>query len=417
MAMRPSLFLALTLLLVHCSSGELPGRSGFKVSPLVSPAGVDSVEPNLAQGPDGTVVLSWLERGGDRAVLRFPTLANTGWQAAQTVASGDDWFVNWADFPSVVPITSTLWAAHWLVKRPGGTYAYDVAIALSHDSGRSWGAPLTPHTDGTRTEHGFVSLFPWQSGVGAIWLDGRNMVEDGDGQGEANDDHGHAEGGMTLRSAVIDADHTRTFEQLIDELVCDCCQTDVAPGPDGPIAVYRDRSPEEIRDIRVIRAVQGEWQPPQPVGSDGWEIGGCPVNGPAIATLGNEVAVAWLTAPGWKTRVRLARSNDGAESFSTPIDVDSEQSLGRVGVVLLDDGAAVVSWLCTRDDETAELCLRRVARSGETGAVQVVGRTGASRLSGFPQMLRSGQGLIMAWTDTSGDAPRVRTARVDATTL
>ena len=81
--------------------------------------------------------------------------------------------MNLADFPSVVPITDELWAAHWLVKRPGGIYSYDIAIAVSTDSGQSWGKPFTPHALGTRTEHGFVSLFPWRQAIGALWLDGR----------------------------------------------------------------------------------------------------------------------------------------------------------------------------------------------------------------------------------------------------
>jgi hypothetical protein len=116
------------------------------------------------------------------------------------VARGEAWFVNWADFPSVVPIADRLWAAHWLARRPEGGYAYDVAMALSSDAGARWGATLSPHTDGTPTEHGFVTLFPWQGGVGAVWLDGRNMQP-----GEAGDlaDHGHGEGGMTLRSVQL----------------------------------------------------------------------------------------------------------------------------------------------------------------------------------------------------------------------
>ncbi len=52
-----------------------------------------------------------------------------------------------------------LMAAHWLAKKPGGTYAYDVMMSVS-PTGRSWGTPFSPHDDGTPTEHGFVSLFP-----------------------------------------------------------------------------------------------------------------------------------------------------------------------------------------------------------------------------------------------------------------
>ena len=187
---------------------------------IASPAAPGSAEPHLARDHDGTVVLSW----------RVP----------HTVARGDNWFVNWADFPSVVPISKDLWAAHWLAKSAGGTYAYDVNMALSTDAGRSWGKPFSPHTDGTRTEHGFVSLFPWQAGVGALWLDGRNTQAD-QADGHSED---HASGGMTLRSAVITPDAAAPEGQLVDDLVCDCCQTDVALSTRGPVAVYRNRTAE-----------------------------------------------------------------------------------------------------------------------------------------------------------------------------
>ena len=49
-------------------------------------------------------------------------------------AQGANWFVNWADYPSVVAIDEKFWVAHWLAKQSGGkTYDYDVALAISND--------------------------------------------------------------------------------------------------------------------------------------------------------------------------------------------------------------------------------------------------------------------------------------------
>ena len=74
--------------------------------------------------------------------------------------------------------------------------------------------------------------------------------------------------GMTLRAAVVDADQATRAEQLVDDLICDCCQTDVAVATSGPVAVYRDRSPHEIRDIYVTRLLDGKWQTGKPVASN-----------------------------------------------------------------------------------------------------------------------------------------------------
>ncbi len=382
-----------------------PDRPIAVTSTILSPAALGSAEPNLSAAADGTLVLSWLEPAGGGVALRYSVLGDAGWSEPSTVAQGDDWFVNWADFPSVVKISESTWAAHWLSKRPGGVFAYDVAISISNDGGRTWGAAITPHTDDSPTEHGFVSLFPWQDGVAALWLDGRNMV------GADSHNHGSATAaGMTLRSAMITADGYLEFEQLADDFVCDCCQTDVTVGPDGPIAVYRDRSKAEIRDIYVIRSDGGTWLEGTPVADDNWKIAGCPVNGPAIASDGPAVAVAWFTAANNSPRVKMAWSGDAGVTFGRPVTISDDRPIGRVGVAILDDGDALVSWLRTADGGRGEIVVRRVGRNGEASPVYVVASTDAGRVSGFPQLQRYGNGVVLAWTDVSGDETRLRTA-------
>ncbi|NNE88793.1 MAG: exo-alpha-sialidase [Silicimonas sp.] len=321
------------------------------------------------------------------------------------MASGDNWFVNWADFPSVSPIDKTRWAAHWLAKRPGGTYAYDVAVALSDDAGSSWSAPIVPHTDGTPTEHGFVSLFPWDDDVGVLWLDGRQMT--------ADHASGHGgEGGMTLRSARLGARGQISDARRVDDLVCDCCQTDVAIAGDGPVAVYRNRTPEEIRDIYLARTVDGHWQPGTPVADDGWEINGCPVNGPAVVAQDNDVAVAWFTAANDQPRVRAAFSDDGGATFAAAVDIDSERPTGRVDIEMLDKTTAVVSWIAGGTQGHDQIALRVIGRDGAMGPKRQVAPIATSRASGFPQMIRLGEELVFAWTDTTGETSQVRTATV-----
>jgi hypothetical protein len=392
-----------------CGDSEISSEPVITQLPEVAAPG--SAEPNLVVSTDGIVVMSWLEPSGEGVALRFATLSNDSWSIPTTVARGDNWFVNWADFPSVVPIDESLWAAHWLAKRAGSTYAYDIAVALSGNRGQSWGEPLTPHTDNTATEHGFVSLYPWQGGVGALWLDGRNMGEDGS-HGE-----GSTGGGMTLRSTVIDPNLQLRNEQEADDLVCDCCQTDVTLGPDGPIAVYRNRTTDEIRDIYVMRSVNGQWQSGKPVAEDGWKIAGCPVNGPAIESRENKVAVAWFTGANNMTRVRFARSENSAQSFDQPIDIAEDRPIGRVGVALLENGDALVSWLRDSGDGAGEICVRGITANGILGKTHVIATTASGRMSGFPQMVVKQETAILAWTDTNAENTAVKSALLDASTL
>jgi len=361
---------------------------------LPSPAGAGSGQPNLAVSTDGQVYLSWIERLGEgRFSLRFATLEKDGWSAPRVIAEGANWFVNWADFPSMIALPDGSLAAHWLVKSGTGAYAYDVNISRSFDGGKSWSKPFVPHRDGTRTEHGFVSLFPAKldakdGSLAAVWLDGREMKA---GAG----DHGH--GNMTLRYVKIERDGALAGEAVLDAKVCECCQTSAAMTDDGPVVVYRDRSDQEIRDISVVRLKAGKWSEPRSVAQDGWQINGCPVNGPAVAASGRRVAVAWFTAAGAAPRVKLAFSNDAGATFSEPVTVDDGAPAGRVDVLLLADGSAIVCWLEKLSGGGA-VRARRVRPDGKRGQSITVAPSGVARSSGFPQMARAGDALVFAWT-------------------
>jgi hypothetical protein len=407
----------LAMLPMALFASELPVNRGPDFIELPVSASEGSAEPNLAKGPDGTIVLSWLEPSGEKSRLRFSILEDSGWSAASTVAEGDHWFVNWADFPSVAPVSESLWAAHWLSKKPGGPYSYDVSVSISRDGGMNWSEAITPHRDNTATEHGFVSLFPWQEGVGLVWLDGRNSAgaEMGHAHSAKQNEHGESEPagtGMTLRSAVITAGGEIKSETEMDPLVCDCCQTDVAITRQGPVAVYRNRDESEIRDIYIARAVDGIWQAGHAVHQDGWKVSGCPVNGPAIAAAADTVVVAWFTMAGDIPRVRFARSENGGRSFSQALNIAEQTPGGRVDVALLDNGNAAISWLDEAADGGDVLRIRIIHPDGSYGPEQNITGMASGRPSGFPQMVSDGNTLVAAWTVMQGEAPTIRTARL-----
>ena len=393
------------LLVVSVASCTRDGAiEGPQFMTLPDVAGAGSAEPHLATTTDGAVVMSWLEPSDRGTDLRWSRLHNDQWEDPRTIASGDNWFVNWADFPSVEPISESLWAAHWLVKQPGGTFAYDIAVSISTDSGSNWSEVVVPHQDDTPTEHGFVSLFPWQDKVGALWLDGRNMQPSEDG-------HGH--GGMTLRAVALGRDLSRHRKTEVDGLVCDCCQTDIANSAAGPVAAYRNRTEEEVRDIYVARLLDGEWSPGEAVADDGWIIAGCPVNGPAVDAAMDNVVVAWFTAANGDSKVRLARSSDGGASFDDPLDIAVDRPVGRVDVALLADGSALVSWLESASNGTANIHVRLATLQGVLGPALTVAKTDAGRMSGFPQMVVSGDQVVFAWTDVADGSTSVRTATAE----
>ena len=375
------------------------------VTLLETPAATGSIAPNLATGPDNTTVLSWIEPLGDGHALRFSVYEDSDWGDPRTVATGDNWFVNWADFPSVVPLSDDLWGAHWLVSQPAGGYAYDVFAAISGDRGDTWSDPFTPHTDNTPTEHGFVTLYNDAGQLGMVWLDGRKMIND-------YDESDVTSSGMTLRAGSFGDDNAHAKSSVIDELICDCCQTDVAVTSDGPVVVYRDRTVNETRDIYVSRRVSGQWQPGRPVSDDGWHIDACPVNGPVVEAKGAMLVVAWFTAANDKPTVKLSWSSDAGRTFAEPINVDVDSPLGHVGGVLLDNGEFVIGWHRAAGDGGAQLLLRRMAPNGDHGEIQVLEAAANVFRISVPQVSLVGSDVLVAWTTRSQDINGVKSATV-----
>ncbi len=369
------------------------------VTPLASPAGPHSGEPSLS-ALEGGAVLTWLhspDEGG--TALRAARYAGDGsWEPLPDLVRSDSLLVNWADFPAVTSLGGDRLAAHWLVLGPAGGLDYGVRIAVSDDGGRSWGDPWTPHEDGLPVEHGFVSVFPTDEGARLVWLDGRRY-------------HTSEDGPMELRSRAFADAGLDGPEQVVDSRVCDCCQTGAAATDSGAVVVYRDRTEGEIRDIRAARLGPEGWEEPTLVHDDGWEIGGCPVNGPAAAFRDGWTAVAWFTGAGDEPVVRLAYSRDRGRTFEEPIRVDGGRPAGRVDVELLREGTAVVSWI-ERAEGEGSLMVRTVTPDGALGEPIRAARPGAGRSAGFPRMAALGDGeILLAWT-VPADPSVVELARV-----
>jgi hypothetical protein len=384
------------LALAGCDAERSAGGAPSAPQAVAFPGGPGSAQPRFARAADGTPVLSWLEPVGDDGVaLRFATFEAGAFTAPREVTRGDDLFVNWADLPSVQPVTASNWAAHWLRLAPDSAGAYHVATAVSADGGATWAAPVQLNDDNAAAEHGFVELFEWDDAIGAFWLDGRQLAE-------WSFDDPDALLGTSLRVARLDYTGAVVAREIVDELVCDCCHPNAAMTSAGPIVAYRDRTPEEIRDVVVRRHAAGRWQDPVGVGNDGWHIEGCPVNGPAIAASGERAAVAWFTAANGTPRVRFAWSTDGAASFAPALDLDGAGSFGQVGLLLEDDGTAIASWWRAATGGGTDLVLRTVGADGALGALEVVAHSATAQPVDVPQIIAAGDDLLVAWTTLDG---------------
>ncbi len=417
--MKPVFKLSFALILCAlfvsgCQSGDSsePGNhttTSIQVTEIASPAQSESRYPNLYTDNTGTVYLSWTRVVSDTVFIEYASFNGGAFSEVAHIHTGhpDNFFVNWADFPSVVGHNGNPLAAHWLGKVDGGTFAYHVDVSLNTDDS-GWAEAFTAHLDHSPTEHGFVSLEPISDDtVLAIWLDGR--YTDG---GHGSEDFAHS---MTLRSAELSPGGIVNRKNEIDDTVCDCCQTDLVPVGDDFFAVYRNRSEGEIRDIAFSRYTTetGEWSTPETLHADGWEIHGCPVNGPRAASHYENVAIIWYTQADDKPQVKLTVSSDAGFSFSNAITLETVNPAGRTDVVYTNDGRLFVSWLDLIDGE-GHIMLQEITNGAEGGngpAVQVA-VTSATPRSGFPRMTKTDNGILFAWTATE-PAMQVKTALVN----
>lgn len=392
---------ALAVAIVGLADGAGTAATIAGVAVIDTPAADGSGMYALISGADRRTYLSWVEAGEDKtATLRFARLEGEQWGAPRTVASGRDWFVNWADHPSVTAAGDGTLFAHWLVHNPGsGTYGYGIRIARSADGGRTWAEIFKAGLEYTSDYAGFVSLLPAERSLTAVYLTPTPAPAARHG------DAGHeAEHVKTLAVARFGPDGAVVSDQPVDTDVCTCCSTAAVRTAAGLVAAYRDHT-GQVRDISVVREVDGRWSAPARVHADGWAINACPTNGPVLAAQQRRVAIAWFTAAGDIPRVRIAFSADAGATFAPPVDVDGGNPVGWPGIVMLEDGTAVVSWLEATGSGDGELRVRRMSPDGRLGAPVTIAPAKAGRSTGIPHLVRVGDRLLVAWRDG-----RVRTA-------
>jgi hypothetical protein len=301
-------FLLLSLGIMSCQTASQTEEvvAHWPLTIVESPAVRQSGDPNLFVAEDGRLFLSWIDQEADyQHGLRFAKWENEGWSAAQTIAQNSNWFVNWADFPSLA-VHEDFMVAHWLAKSAGGTYDYDAKVTLSQDMGQNWSEPFVLHRDGIPAEHGFVTLLPLQPNkMFAVWLDG-----------------------------------------------------------------------------------------------------------PATASLYNQVAVAWYTAAEEKPKVQLALSENNGADFGAPIRLDHGNPLGRADAIFLDDKHLMVSWM-ESNGKSADIRAAVVSKSGEILSDRVLVATAASRSSGFPIMEKADEHVFFTWTEVGEEQTQVKTGKLN----
>ena len=373
----------------------------LSVQLLPNPAPSGSITPNETVTPDGSVLLSWLERVNEGLALRFSIRGAKEWSTPQTVVARKN-FDTYAEAPPwVLMLPNRSLVSVWTEKLPPvnghpseGDYLY---ISASSDSGKTWTPPAIVHSARNDGEHSFASLaVDNHDHANIVWLDSRDY---------------ETKHTYRLMSTLIASSGTIGDEQTVDDDVCTCCPTGLVKTSAGLLAAYRNHTKEEIRDIYTVREESGKWQPGTSLNNDGWHFNGCPVNGAALAQKGDEVAVAWYTGIEEKSSLQVAFSNDNGATFPVIKKVDGgrgeSRPMGRPTLAFSGSGSVLVVWMIHENGSSRLVAAQVQRQNAETRRVELA--EGGAESLGYPRMQIAGSAALVSWGG-AGDSKTVRTA-------
>ena len=364
----------------------------LRVEPTQNPSIKGSIQPNWSVAADGSAVFSWVEPAADGSYsLRYAVRRGAQWSEPHTVAAKRHFFRQPAEIPEVMEVKPGAWMAHW-VEMPNESSEAEYVYVSSSTDGAHWTAPVMAHRDRSAVQHGLASMIAGGNGETSVfWLEAL---------------HGE-DAPVYLMRTIVDATGKEVREEQLDGDVCACCPTAVAKTTKGLVVAYRDHTPEDIRDISIIRNENGKWTQPKNLSADKWKLNACPTNAAAIAAKGDRVAVSWFTGAQDSPRVQIALSSDGGATFGKPTLLSTGHAFGYTSIALDDDGNAVVSWLEQGGQQGARVLVRSVSAGGAAGPVTQVAEGGRMAL-GYPRAVHASNGTFIAW----GDPKQVQTAQL-----
>lgn len=199
--------------------------------------------------------------------------------------------------------------------------------------------------------------------------------------------------------------------------VCYCCKTSLVTAGDGRVvAAWRHVYPGSVRDIAVAESRDGgrTFGAPVRVSQDGWQIDGCPENGPSAAIdAAGGLHVLWpsLVRAGGREQLQLFLASAGAGlAFGARTALPTSGAAYHPQLLAVD-GRLVAAWDETTDGgRRVRVATIRVAGRGapafDTVTLESDGIALAPALAGVP-----GHTLV-AYTSRRGGQSRIAVARL-----
>ncbi len=316
-----------------------PEKRGWGPLRRVNPAPGSAVAgrqvgPRMATGPDGTIVVTWVDRERD----------------------------------------------------PAG----DILLAISKDAGRTFSTPRRVNTDsGRETGQEYHDVAVALDGtVFVVWLDERDAPADYENQKQLYVSVSK-DGGCSFS-----ADRALTSSP---RGVCPCCRPSLVASSDGSVhIIYRDRE-DELLFIRVRSLRKGDRDFSAPVTlSKGWRFPGCPVNAPAIET-GPEGKVWALWVEDGQLRWGRSDDRSTtftARGTVAPRESGFAGAAAHLALAFSPDSGAVAIW----EDAAGQICFLALPADGDSlGSVPIVLHGSEGVFAGSPAIESANGEVYVCW--------------------
>jgi hypothetical protein len=345
------------------------------------------------------------------------------------------------DAAGVDPEVVVLWNARGTVT--------SIKMSKSRDGGKTFDAPVALSSPDAAGDRGWPALTVDGRGTPhAIWVDHRGLAAAKRESG-ATHTHGSAASGTdrathdgvamaqksglyyasprsttTTTSASASAPAQADIERKLTAGTCYCCKTALVTGRDDALyAAWRQVYPGNLRDIAfsVSRDRGRTFSAPVRVSEDGWEIHGCPDDGPAMTVDKRGIVhVIWPTVIGAGTdepqgALFYASTSDG-RTFTPRVRIPTLGSPkpSHPQIATDDRGRLIVAWDEILDGQRTAVV--RELHQSSPGRPVTFGeplRLTTNEASTYPVLASTSRGLLVAWTSGAADASVITVKQID----
>jgi hypothetical protein len=287
-----------------------------------------------------------------------------------------------------------------------------IRMLRSADGGRSFSSPFTVHADQQEITHRFESVaFDARGTLHTLWIDKRDLEAQIQALPAAAAPSVAASGGrrakpkVDYRGAAIyrneSTDGGQTFgpDIKLADHSCECCRIALAPSPEGGlVALWRHVFAPNERD-HAFAAVAGNG-PVQPAraSQDRWALDACPHHGPGLApAAGGGYHAVWFGDRAGQMRVRYGRLLPNGEATGTVQALPDERA---EHAALASHGDQVAIAWRSFDGQATHWRAWLSGDNGQTFKLSELGSTPDD--NDHPLLLQRGPQIFALWRTTQG---------------